>query len=76
MESRKFEPPKCLGCGKLLDVVYENECWTYIFDEKTGVYSGDLVDIDILCPYCNVCLRDQFPEGTCNYQAETNIKQD
>jgi len=50
MKSQKFEPPKCLGCGKTLDAVYENECWTYTFDEKTGVYSGDLVDIDILCP--------------------------
>jgi len=67
--SQKVEPPRCRGCGKVLWAVYENECWTYVFDEKTGTYKGDLVDIDILCPDCHMDLRDQFPEGACNYQS-------
>jgi len=72
MVPQKFEPPKCRGCGKPLEAVYENECWTYIFDEETGTYKGDLVDIDILCPDCHMCLRNQLPEGACNYQAEAS----
>jgi hypothetical protein len=70
LASPKFEPPKCLGCGKLLLAVYENEYWTYEFDEKTGTYKGNLVDIEIRCPDCSMCLRGQFQEGACNYQTE------
>jgi len=72
MKSRKFEPPECRGCGKPLFAVYENEYWTYIFDEKTGTYNGDLADIEIRCPDCHMKLWDQFPEGTCNYKGETS----
>jgi len=70
MKSQKFEPPKCRGCRKPLSAVYENEYWTYTFDEKTGAYKGNLADIEIRCPDCNMCLRDQFPEGACNYRAK------
>jgi hypothetical protein len=34
LKSQKFEPPICQGCGKPLFAVYENEYWTYSFDEK------------------------------------------
>jgi hypothetical protein len=27
--------PKCQLCGESAEVVYENEYWTYTFDEKT-----------------------------------------
>lgn len=64
-----FEPPKCQICKNALWDVYENEYWTYFFDEKTGTYHGELVDIDILCPDCNTRLWDVFPEGACNYRA-------
>jgi len=70
MNSQKFEPLKCHGCRKPLFAVYENEYWTYSFDEKTGAYKGNLVDIEILCPDCNMRLRDQFPEGACNYRVK------
>ena len=70
MISQKFEPPTCRGCGKLLSAVYENEYWTYEFDEKTGTCKSNLVDVEIRCLDCHMCLRDQIPEGACNYQAE------
>jgi len=73
--SQKFEPLICHGCGKPLFAVYENECWTYIFDEKTGTYKGDLVDIDILCPDCHMCLREHFSEGACNFQSAKESQQ-
>jgi len=68
MKSQKFEPPKCRGCARPLIAIYENEYWTYTFDEKTGTYRGNLADIEILCPDCHMRLRDEFPEGACNYQ--------
>jgi len=68
MNSQKFETPRCPQCGKPLEVVYENECWTYAFDDGTGAYRGEIVDIEIRCPDCNASLRDEFPEGACNYQ--------
>jgi hypothetical protein len=70
MKSRRFEPPTCHVCGKLLEAVYENEYWTYSFDETTGTYKGDIVDIEIRCPDCNASVRDQFTKGACNYHAE------
>jgi len=70
MPSQKFKPPNCPGCGKPLFAVWENEYWTYSFDEKTGNYSGDLVDMEIRCPDCQIRItREPFPEGACNYQA-------
>jgi predicted Zn-ribbon and HTH transcriptional regulator len=63
------KPPKCPVCGKILDVVYENEYWTYTFDEKTGGYKGNLVDIEIRCPYCKASARNEFPEGVCSYSS-------
>jgi len=65
---QKFEQPECRVCGKTLEVVYENECWTYTFDMRTGKYEGNLVDVEIRCPYCNAKLGRQFPEGVCNYE--------
>lgn len=65
--AKKF--PKCSVCGKLAELVYENEYWTYTFDEKTGKYTAELVDVEIRCPYCNASLREEFPEGVCNYDA-------
>jgi hypothetical protein len=59
--------PKCSVCGKFAELVYENEYWTYTFDEKTGKYTAELVDVEIRCPYCNASLREEFPEGVCNY---------
>jgi uncharacterized protein with PIN domain len=59
--------PRCLLCGKSLETVYENEYWTYTFDQKTGTYKGDLVDAEIRCPQCNASVRDRFPKGACNY---------
>jgi hypothetical protein len=59
--------PKCHMCGESAEVVYENEYWTYTFDEKTGKYTAELVDIEIRCPNCNASLREQFPQGVCNY---------
>jgi uncharacterized protein with PIN domain len=70
----QIDPPRCPGCGKLLHVVYENEYWTYTFDEKSRTYRGNLADIEIRCPECNASLRDEFPEGACNYQAKTTTK--
>jgi len=57
-------------CGKPLEAVYENEYWTYSFDETTGTYKSNIIDIEIRCPDCNASVRDQFPEGACNYRAE------
>lgn len=70
MKCQKFEPPKCPGCRRPLLDVYENEYWTYWFDEETGTYKGGLVDLDMLCPDCHMPLRDQFPEGVCNFQSK------
>jgi len=71
MKIQKFEPPKCQGCEKPLEVVYENEYWTYIFDETTGTYNKrDLSDIEIRCPDCHMNLNRQLQEGACNYQTE------
>jgi len=74
LASQKFELPKCSGCGKHLLAVYENEYWTYNFDERTGTYKGNLADSEILCPDCHARLRDEFKEGACNYQAEISNK--
>jgi hypothetical protein len=73
MKSQKFEPPICPVCGKPLEAVYENEYWTYSFDEKTGTYKGDIVDIEIRCPDCHASARDQFPEGACNYKTSISF---
>jgi hypothetical protein len=67
------KPPKCHVCGKILDVVYENEYWTYTFDESTRGYKGNWVDIEIRCPYCNAKLYDVFPDGVCNYVSKIKI---
>jgi hypothetical protein len=60
-------PPKCHECGETLEVVYENEYWTYYLDEKTGKYTRNLVDLEIRYPNCNAKLRDEFPDGICKY---------
>jgi DNA-directed RNA polymerase subunit N (RpoN/RPB10) len=77
LASPEFEPPKCLGCGKPLSVVYENEYWTYEFNEKMGTYEGNLADIEIRCPDCHATIGRQFPEGACNYQTliSTNMNE-
>ncbi len=67
METKIFVP-NCPNCNKPLEDVYENEYWTYTFDEKTGTYKGNLTDIEIRCPNCQTKLSDTFPKGTCNYQ--------
>jgi len=73
MASWKFKPPKCPGCKRSLFAVWENEYLTYSFDRKTGRYSGDLTDMEILCPYCQYHItREPFPEGACNYQAKVS----
>jgi len=59
--------PRCHECGRILEDVYENEYWTYFFAEKTGKYERELVDIEIRCPNCGAKLRDEFPEGVCNF---------
>jgi DNA-directed RNA polymerase subunit RPC12/RpoP len=59
--------PKCHECGRILEDVYENQYWTFWFNEKTGKYEGDLVDLEIRCPVCNAHLRAEFPEGVCNF---------
>jgi DNA-directed RNA polymerase subunit RPC12/RpoP len=66
-QDKKARLPKCWHCGKRAEVVYENEYWTYTFDKRTGKYTAELVDIDIRCPYCNANLKEEFPEGVCNY---------
>ena len=60
------ELPKCHECGEIAKVVYENEYWTYSFNEKTGKYTGELVDVEVRCPNCNAKLKKEFPEGVCN----------
>lgn len=61
--------PKCHECGEIVEVVYENEYWTYAFDQKTGKYKGELVDVEIRCPSCNANLREEFPDGVCNFSS-------
>lgn len=61
------ELPKCHGCGEIIEVVYENEYWTFAFDRNTGKYKGELVDIEIRCPNCKAKLRKEFPDGVCNF---------
>jgi transcription initiation factor IIE alpha subunit len=66
--------PSCPRCGKTLELVYENEYWTYTFDEETGTYFDEIVDIEIHCPDCNASLRQEFPEGVCNFDANYSTK--
>lgn len=66
-QDKKAKLLKCGHCGKPAEVVYENEYWTYWFDEKQGKYEGELVDVEIRCPYCGVKLSKEFPEGVCNF---------
>lgn len=66
----RFKPIKCSNCKEFLGTVYENQYWTYSFEQETGTYKGDMVDIEIRCPNCNALLREEFPEGVCNYQDE------
>jgi hypothetical protein len=73
MTIRKFKPPKCPGCKKPLFAVYENEYWTYDFNEDTGTYKAYLADMEIRCPDCHYHItREPFPEGACNYQAKVS----
>lgn len=71
MTKIKTALPTCPVCEKALDAICENEYWTYSFDEKTGTYEKDLVDIEIRCPNCNFSVRSRFPEGVCNYRTPT-----
>lgn len=71
---RARKPPKCHMCENTLEVVYENEYWTYAFSSKAGTYSGELVDVEIRCPYCNASLRRIFPAGVCCYELG-NVRQ-
>jgi len=64
-----YEPPKCPSCGVPLERVWENVYETYVFDPKTGRYTGEPVDMDIKCPDCQTDLRDVLPDGACNYDA-------
>lgn len=59
--------PKCHRCGKPLEQVYENEYWTYSYNEEKGKYEPELVDMEIRCPDCNAKLWEEFPDGVCNY---------
>jgi len=68
-QDKKAKLPKCWHCGKSVEVVYENECWTYWFDEKTGKYEGELVDLEIRCSHCDVKLSREFPDGLCNFSS-------
>jgi hypothetical protein len=65
--SKTARLPKCRECGRALEDVYENEYWTFSFNEKTGKYEGDLVDLEMRCPFCNRHLKEEFPKGVCNF---------
>jgi len=66
-QDKKAKLPKCWYCGKSAELVYENEYWTYWFDEKTGKYERELCDIEIRCPHCGVKLSKEFPDGVCSF---------
>ena len=59
--------PKCHRCGKLAEQVYQNEYWTYSFNEDKGRYESNLVEVEIRCPYCNAKLDNEFIDGVSNY---------
>ena len=42
MAEKKYEPPKCPGCGQPLEFVYETSYETYTFDPETDSYKGNL----------------------------------
>jgi DNA-directed RNA polymerase subunit RPC12/RpoP len=75
--SRVSSLPRCHRCGKPAEAVYQNEYWTYSYNEDTGKYDSSLVDMEIRCPFCNAKLWDEFPDGVCNYSImKTWIKDD
>ncbi len=65
--SEAVELPKCRECGGTLEIVYENQYWTFSFNDETGKYEGTLVDLEMRCPFCNRHLKEEFPEGVCSF---------
>ena len=69
----KYQIPKCPACGEKLEVVWETEFNTYVFNPKVGRYehNWDREDIEIRCSHCESrAVEDIFEEGCCNYRAK------
>jgi len=71
----EYKPPKCPFCEEPLERVGESLYEIYEFDSESGTYSVNerataLQSIYIYCEKCGSKLRDVFPDGACNYQAE------
>jgi hypothetical protein len=43
--SEAVELPKCRECGRTLEIVYENQYWTFSFNDETGKYEGTLLTL-------------------------------
>jgi len=66
-----MKAPKCPGCGRELERVWEVEHSTYIWQPFKNQYEEkSLGDLFNECPHCNSNLYDLFPDGVCNYSRE------
>jgi len=64
----KLKPPRCPFCEKPLEVVWETDYESYVFNPKLGTYElSENGELEVSCPNCNANLRDVFPDGVCNY---------
>jgi len=71
----KYKPPKCPVCEEPLKLVGESVYEVYEFDPDTGTYNLNeeesvMHSIDIYCENCGHEIKEPFPNGACNYQAE------
>ena len=71
VKRKTFEPPKCPNCGVSLFRVLETNYIVYKFHSTTGRYEEVDGEAKVKCSECQADLYDVFPNGVCNYSAES-----
>jgi|Deesub1362A_J573_1020465.scaffolds.fasta_scaffold00214_42 uncharacterized protein with PIN domain len=70
-ERKTYSPPKCPYCKTELFRVFETSKLICEFDQAEGKYIEVHGEAEMRCPECNINLYNVFPDGVCNFLAET-----
>ena len=64
-----MEAPKCLNCGRELEIVWQDDHADFTWNPK-GFYESNFEDAILVCPICGTNVESLFPDGVCNYSRE------